>query len=450
MKKSDAIKIIEKQLKEFNLFGKKKVEQEVPQEAGLKDRRINKVYSQFPKPASEHRSSDSPVNSGWSAGHHFARYADYTSLRKTPVNQEAPRRSTDPQDKDFSKSLGPNKRTVPVDLRSKGIDPFNYNKAKEQNYEFGTFVPWVRGTERRSKQDPRYKVKENFIKIIKEEVDKFNKDGYPNFEGDEKEDSWINDFDIPEDDPSLENDHMDSGYGEREVDLDREDRDDPRQPQNSVKWFDDHGYLIKDIPQEAINDCSGQGAADEAVKYWVKALNFNVPREQAIQYLKGFGAWDRNELNKWTNIELAERVLWIACGSLKDEADGWFGLVESKKKNKKKVIKEELSEKGLATVEKWIQQFGCREAAQKMINSALVKKCGLGCSDLPDTSTFANGIDAVEEALAQNDSQGAYNIAKEIADEMLEDEGFPMNESVAKKIIKEELKRFNLKEKEMK
>jgi len=89
--------------------------------------------------------------------------------------------------------------------------------------------------------------------------------------------------------------------------------------------------------------------------------------------------------------------------------------------------------------------LGCREAAVKMINSCLRKKCGLCSEDMPDTSTFANGLDAVEEALDEKDIQGAYDIACETAEEMLEDEGYSMDESKSikksdvRRIIREEL-----------
>ncbi len=49
---------------------------------------------------------------------------------------------------------------------------------------------------------------------------------------------------------------------------------------------------------------------------------------------------------------------------------------------------------------------------------------GLESSDLPDTATFASGLDDIEEFLRAGDYQGAIDTAVETAKEMLEEEGF--------------------------
>lgn len=90
------------------------------------------------------------------------------------------------------------------------------------------------------------------------------------------------------------------------------------------EWFDSNGYLLKKIPKQCVEDCSGAGRADEAVKHWVKKLNFHVPRVTAIAYLKDFGAWD--DLAGVDQETLDQRVLWIACGDIKENGD-WLGLV---------------------------------------------------------------------------------------------------------------------------
>lgn len=87
------------------------------------------------------------------------------------------------------------------------------------------------------------------------------------------------------------------------------------------------------------------------------------------------------------------------------------------------VISEGLSEKGVKTVEKWISEHGHRGAAEKLIDYILTRRIGLTSSDLPDTSTFASGLDAIEESLEENDFVGAFQIAKDTATEMIEDEG---------------------------
>ena len=82
-----------------------------------------------------------------------------------------------------------------------------------------------------------------------------------------------------------------------------------------------------------------------------------------------------------------------------------------------------LSPKGLATVEKWATTMDSRLAAKRIIDSVLRNKLGLTSDDLADTSTFANGLDMIEDLLKTRDYQGAYDVAKDTADEMIEEEG---------------------------
>ncbi len=71
---------------------------------------------------------------------------------------------------------------------------------------------------------------------------------------------------------------------------------------------------IDQLPQECIDDCSASGQVAGAVAAWRTKLRFTVHRGNAIRYLRGFGAWDAAELSAMTMVELAERVLWTACG----------------------------------------------------------------------------------------------------------------------------------------
>ena len=82
-----------------------------------------------------------------------------------------------------------------------------------------------------------------------------------------------------------------------------------------------------------------------------------------------------------------------------------------------------LSDKNRLLVIKWVEKMGCRDAAIRMIDSILKTKLGLGTDDLADTSTFAGGVDAIESALEQSDYEGAYNIAYDTAQEMIDEEG---------------------------
>ena len=90
--------------------------------------------------------------------------------------------------------------------------------------------------------------------------------------------------------------------------------------------FDQHGWLEGEIPENCVKECHHQGACDADVERWVKELNFQVPRDKAVDYLVEFGAWDRDELNAMSDKDLAEKVLWIACGDIQEQGE-WFGLV---------------------------------------------------------------------------------------------------------------------------
>src|SRR5271166_7043098 len=74
------------------------------------------------------------------------------------------------------------------------------------------------------------------------------------------------------------------------------------------------------IPAECIADCSASGSVDDAVDFWQRKLDFTVDRESAQRYLRQTGGWTREELATETDVTLARRVLWIACGDLHDKA----------------------------------------------------------------------------------------------------------------------------------
>jgi hypothetical protein len=111
-------------------------------------------------------------------------------------------------------------------------------------------------------------------------------------------------------------------------------------------------------------------------------------------------------------------------------------------------INEGVSEKGIAILEKWISESGERGAAVKIIDQILFKVTGgLRSSDLTDSATFANGLDEIEDLLADKDYDNALEVAKETVRDMMEDEGFPMFEDKNNKKpqIKEGMKRLNFK-----
>ena len=66
-----------------------------------------------------------------------------------------------------------------------------------------------------------------------------------------------------------------------------------------------------------------------------------------------------------------------------------------------------------------------RRLAIKMMNRQVEAICNIGLSDLPDTSTLANAIDTIEEALENNASSDEIKtIVHELALEFLDEEGF--------------------------
>jgi len=76
---------------------------------------------------------------------------------------------------------------------------------------------------------------------------------------------------------------------------------------------------IEDVPVEAINDLTVPGVdAAPAAQHWREVLSFSVNRENAVECLTKFGAWNRAELKNKSDNELSEIVLWLACGSFKD------------------------------------------------------------------------------------------------------------------------------------
>jgi hypothetical protein len=92
------------------------------------------------------------------------------------------------------------------------------------------------------------------------------------------------------------------------------------------KWFDNFGLLQRVIPQECVSDCAHPGPCDDDVAFWRAKLEFEIPRDLAIKYLREFGAWTAEELSAQSDENLAEKVLWLACGTMRD-GDEWFGLM---------------------------------------------------------------------------------------------------------------------------
>lgn len=83
---------------------------------------------------------------------------------------------------------------------------------------------------------------------------------------------------------------------------------------------------IEDIPNECISDCTVGGVdAAPAVQHWRNELELTVERKVAVNCLLGYGAWDDAELSGKSDVEIAEMVLWLACGCFSE----WDGTNES-------------------------------------------------------------------------------------------------------------------------
>jgi hypothetical protein len=87
------------------------------------------------------------------------------------------------------------------------------------------------------------------------------------------------------------------------------------------RWSE-YGEFLGQLPMECIVDCSHSGKCDSDVEYWTDQLAFadGLPLDKAIEFIAEYGAWDREELSQKSPEEIAQIVLWIFCGNLKDEA----------------------------------------------------------------------------------------------------------------------------------
>jgi len=84
--------------------------------------------------------------------------------------------------------------------------------------------------------------------------------------------------------------------------------------EEETEWFDSNGDIKRHFPKDCILDCSRSGSVDDEVDYWVSELNFKVPVDRGLSYLREYGLDDigPEEVDKY--------VLWIMCGNIKEEA----------------------------------------------------------------------------------------------------------------------------------
>ena len=81
-----------------------------------------------------------------------------------------------------------------------------------------------------------------------------------------------------------------------------------------TEWFDSNGDMKRHLPKDCILDCSSGGSVDDSVDYWVKKLNFKVPVDRGLSYVREYG------LDDISPEEVDKYVLWIMCGNIKEDA----------------------------------------------------------------------------------------------------------------------------------
>jgi hypothetical protein len=100
-------------------------------------------------------------------------------------------------------------------------------------------------------------------------------------------------------------------------------------------------------------------------------------------------------------------------------------LFENINGNRFKLIRESVSPKSVALIEKWIKELGHRKAGVKIIDSVLRQKTNgaFTSGDLADSLIFSNGLDEIETLLGDGNYRAALDQAVETATEMVREEG---------------------------
>ncbi len=73
-----------------------------------------------------------------------------------------------------------------------------------------------------------------------------------------------------------------------------------------------------DFPDQCVTDCHHQGQCDEDVEYWQGKIDLShIPDDKLAAELKGYGAWDSDELKD--RVANERRIIWLAAGNIQDE-----------------------------------------------------------------------------------------------------------------------------------
>jgi hypothetical protein len=83
--------------------------------------------------------------------------------------------------------------------------------------------------------------------------------------------------------------------------------------------FVQFGNFELPLPLAAAEDCHHQGACDGEVEYWQSRVNRpdSLTPEVLASELKGYGAWDADELAD--DAANWRRILWLAAGQYQEE-----------------------------------------------------------------------------------------------------------------------------------
>ena len=95
---------------------------------------------------------------------------------------------------------------------------------------------------------------------------------------------------------------------------------------NTKPFFDSNSFFIGSFPKKCVEECAASGDCTDAVQFWQNKLDFTVPRENAMAYLIRSGGWSFEELHALNDTEIAEKILWMACGEIKESGE-WYGLI---------------------------------------------------------------------------------------------------------------------------
>jgi hypothetical protein len=79
-------------------------------------------------------------------------------------------------------------------------------------------------------------------------------------------------------------------------------------------------------------------------------------------------------------------------------------------------------------VDNLVAKVGVRTAAFKIVDMLVQRQLPIGLSDLPDSATLMNGLDEISERLEAKDYDNAYEIAKDTAMEIVDEQGMGMDE----------------------